>query len=110
VIDDTFVLTVVVSMPLFILIGFTVFDVIRRNDLSGAHKVGRLVVVVLLPAIGTLLYLIARPFADPAQDLDTDDDGATALVDTLIRRERGELDDESFAAAKAELFSRADTG
>jgi hypothetical protein len=36
-------------------------DIFRRNDLSGAAKAGWLILIVLLPFLGILIYLIARP-------------------------------------------------
>src|SRR5688572_23730685 len=38
-----------------------VVDVFRRRDLSGWAKAGWLVVLFILPLIGVLIYLIARP-------------------------------------------------
>jgi Short C-terminal domain/Phospholipase_D-nuclease N-terminal len=36
-------------------------DVFRRNDLSGAAKAGWILLLVLLPFLGILIYMIARP-------------------------------------------------
>ncbi len=36
-------------------------DIFRRNDLSGGWKVVWIVVLVLLPFLGALIYIIARP-------------------------------------------------
>ena len=36
-------------------------DILRRRDLSGAAKAGWLLVIVVLPLLGVLIYLIARP-------------------------------------------------
>ena len=36
-------------------------DLFRRNDLSGWAKAGWLVLIFILPFIGILIYLIARP-------------------------------------------------
>jgi hypothetical protein len=41
-------------------------DVFRRDDLSGLHKAGWLLFVFVLPLIGILVYLIARPKLTPA--------------------------------------------
>src|SRR5687768_12777469 len=38
-----------------------VVDVFRRRDLSGWRKAGWLALVFILPLIGVLIYLIARP-------------------------------------------------
>ena len=36
-------------------------DIFRRNDLSGGAKAGWLILVALLPFLGTLIYITARP-------------------------------------------------
>jgi len=36
-------------------------DIFRRNDLSGWAKAGWIVLIFILPFIGALIYLIARP-------------------------------------------------
>jgi uncharacterized membrane protein len=36
-------------------------DIFRRNDLSGGAKAGWLILIFILPLLGILIYLIARP-------------------------------------------------
>jgi uncharacterized membrane protein len=36
-------------------------DILRRDDLSGWAKAGWIVLIVVLPFLGILIYLIARP-------------------------------------------------
>lgn len=36
-------------------------DIFRRNDLSGWGKVGWILVIFIIPLIGILIYVIARP-------------------------------------------------
>jgi predicted membrane channel-forming protein YqfA (hemolysin III family) len=36
-------------------------DILRRHDLSGVAKAGWLLVIVVLPLLGILIYLISRP-------------------------------------------------
>lgn len=36
-------------------------DIFRRNDISGGAKAGWIVLIVLVPFLGILIYLIARP-------------------------------------------------
>ena len=36
-------------------------DIFRRNDLSGGAKAGWILLLVLLPFLGALIYMIARP-------------------------------------------------
>ena len=42
-------------------------DIFRRHDLSGLAKAGWVFLIVLLPFLGILIYLIARP---PVADMD----------------------------------------
>ena len=43
---------------------FAMFDMFRRRDLGGWGKAIWLVVVLILPIVGTLVYFIARPRTD----------------------------------------------
>jgi Short C-terminal domain/Phospholipase_D-nuclease N-terminal len=36
-------------------------DIFRRNDLSGLAKAGWIVVIFIIPFVGALIYIIARP-------------------------------------------------
>ena len=43
-------------------------DIFRRNDLSGGAKAGWIIVIFILPLLGCLIYIVARP-KDTAQDV-----------------------------------------
>jgi hypothetical protein len=45
-------------------------DILRRHDLSGWGKAGWIFLIAILPFLGVLIYLIARP-AVVAQDVPT---------------------------------------
>jgi uncharacterized membrane protein len=47
-------------MAIWVFIGVFA-DIFRRNDLSGWGKAGWLLLIFVLPFIGVLIYLIARP-------------------------------------------------
>ncbi len=54
---------------MFIWIFITIFaDIFRRNDLSGGMKAVWVVALVILPFLGALIYMVARPKAT-AQDV-----------------------------------------
>jgi hypothetical protein len=36
-------------------------DIFRRNDMSGVAKAGWIILIFILPFIGALIYMIARP-------------------------------------------------
>lgn len=40
-------------------------DIFRRHDLSGGAKAGWTVFLIVLPFLGALIYLIARPTVTP---------------------------------------------
>ena len=47
---------------MFIWIFIALFgDIFRRNDLSGGAKAGWIFLLVILPFLGALIYMIARP-------------------------------------------------
>jgi type VI protein secretion system component VasK len=47
---------------MFIWMFIAVFsDIFRRNDISGGAKAGWIILIVLLPFLGILIYMIARP-------------------------------------------------
>ena len=96
--------SLVVSVPAIILIGFTVVDVVRRRDFSIGRKVIWLAVVVVLPVLGTFLYLLARPFPDPIMERVERNDRTAQFVKLLERRERGSLSGEELKEAARRLF------
>ncbi len=56
---------------MFIWIFISLFgDIFRRNDMSGMAKAGWLLVLVLLPFLGSLIYIVMRPKVT-AQDVQT---------------------------------------
>jgi hypothetical protein len=52
-------------VPLVCLWIAAIVDIIGRHDLHGGSKVLWLVVVLIFPWVGVLIYLIARPRATP---------------------------------------------
>ena len=104
---DFALLPVVVSVPLFLLIGFTLFDIVRRVGLSGVRKVLWAILVVALPIVGTFLYLMARPFRDPAHLTARGSERTHTIVELVEDHEAGSIGDEEFAAAKHRVFEAA---
>ena len=50
----------------FIWIFITLFaDIFRRDDLSGVAKASWLILLIILPLLGSLIYIIARPKVTP---------------------------------------------
>ena len=48
-------------VPLIMLWVFALVDIFQRADIGGGSKALWVAVVILLPFLGTLIYLIARP-------------------------------------------------
>jgi hypothetical protein len=53
-----------VWIPLAMMWAFSIFDIFRRRDLPGWEKALWLVLIVVLPLVGTLIYLIFRAFQE----------------------------------------------
>jgi hypothetical protein len=98
-------LLAVITIPLVLLWTASLVDIGRRKDLRVWKKGGWASAVVLLPIIGVLVYITARPLRPPPGK-ETGGrprvaDEVAALVDAHAR---GDLDDRAFAAAKRTLF------
>jgi hypothetical protein len=44
-------------------------DIFRRNDLSGVAKAGWILLIAVIPFIGILIYMIARPMTEQDQQM-----------------------------------------
>ena len=61
-------LLVIVVVPLVILFGYAVFDVIRRHDIGLGAQGMWLIAFCVLPIVGPLVYLVIRPPGMTAQE------------------------------------------
>jgi hypothetical protein len=86
-------------------------DVFRRNDLSGAAKAGWILVLVILPLVGILIYLIARPrMTEQDRELMMEAEGAQrpmtgySAADEIAKlgklRDEGKITAEEFESLK----------
>ena len=95
----------------------TIFgDIFRRNDLSGGMKAVWIIVLVLLPFLGAIIYMVTRPKMT-AQDLQlltqaeaaSKAAAAVSPADELAKlqqlRAAGVLTEEEFQALKAKALS-----
>ncbi|GIG02786.1 SHOCT domain-containing protein [Catellatospora citrea] len=109
-----------IFIPLLLIWGFAIVDIFRRDDLSGWLKALWIVVVVLLPFLGTLIYLIFRqPGATPQERRAMDqasrefvekyspNDSAQQLKLLSDLHDRGKLTDTEFAEEKARVLDAA---
>jgi Phospholipase_D-nuclease N-terminal/Short C-terminal domain len=86
-------------------------DIFRRNDLSGAAKAGWIILIFILPFIGAMIYLIARPKmteqdkemmekADEAQRRISGYSAADEVEKLAKLRDDGKITAEEYEAAK----------
>jgi hypothetical protein len=87
-----------IFIPLLLVWTFAIVDIFQREDLPGWLKAVWVLVVVVLPFIGTFVYLIFRP-------RDNTPDQAQAILSDL--HERGKLSDDDYAAELTRLLGRS---
>ena len=104
---DAPALPFVVAVPLFLLIGYTLVDIFRRADLSGIRKALWAVLVIVVPVIGTFIYLVSRPFRDPAHVTLRGNERTHKIVELIGDHAAGAISDEEFASAKHRVFDEA---
>ncbi len=109
-----------IFIPLLLIWGFAIIDIFRRDDLSGWLKALWIVIVILMPFLGTLIYLIfRRPGATPQERRAMDEasrefvakyaptDTAQQLSLLSDLHDRGKLTDAEFTAEKARVLDAA---
>jgi hypothetical protein len=110
----------IIFIPLLMIWGFALVDIFRRDDMPGWLKALWVIVVILAPFFGTLIYLIfRRPGATPAERDMMDkankefvekyapSDHAQQLAVLADLHDRGKLTDAEFAAEKARLVQES---
>jgi hypothetical protein len=89
-------------------------DIFRRNDLSGVAKAGWILLIVVLPFIGIVIYMIARPMTEQDQQMlhgmqeQYRPEGYSAAdeIAKLSRlRDEGKITAEEFGRLKAKAMS-----
>ena len=119
---DAFFL-LLIFIPLIMVWGFAVLDIFRRDDLHGMGKAVWLVVVILLPFLGTVIYLIMRKPGATPEEREAIDAASREFVErtspattaeelkTLADlHDRGKLSDSEFASEKARRAPGAGSG
>ncbi|MFJ8626090.1 SHOCT domain-containing protein [Kitasatospora sp. NPDC093550] len=113
----------------FFLLFKIITDIFRSHDLSGWGKAGWLVLVILLPLIGVLVYLIARGQSMTKRDIEQaqetqaafksyirdaaasgpDGGGGRSHVDDLAKladlKDKGAITEEEYQQAKAKILA-----
>jgi hypothetical protein len=114
---DAFFL-LLIYVPLIMLWIFAVMDIFGRDDMSGVSKALWVAVVILLPYLGTLIYLLTRrPTAQERAALDeanrdvlasSSPPSSAEQISTLADlHDRGKLSDTEFASEKARILGVA---
>ena len=95
-------------------------DIFRRHDLSGAAKAGWVVLIVILPLVGVLIYLISRPQGAAHTDLPPVGEGTPgaytrlAAADDIEKagqlRAAGTITEAEFEAIREQALARAAGG
>jgi len=92
------------------------FDMFRRDDLSGVMKAVWVVVLIVLPWVGALVYLITRPKvtasdvqnmvrAEAAVQAASGVSTADELQKLAALKEAGVIDDKQYEELKAKLLA-----
>jgi hypothetical protein len=101
---------------IFIWMFITIFaDIFRRNDLSGGAKAGWIILIVLVPFLGILIYMIARPkmteqdkeMLAAAQEQRRRLEGYSAadeIAKLATLRDQGKITPEEYEAMKAKAL------
>jgi hypothetical protein len=64
---ETFFL-ILIFLPLALVWAVALVDVFKRDDIGGGSKALWVAVIVLVPFVGTLVYLVARPRGATSQE------------------------------------------
>jgi hypothetical protein len=104
-----FFFLLVIWIGLFLTWAISIWDIFRRHDLSGRAKAGWFILVIIIPFVGTVIYLLVRPRGLDAHVQADKVEGSSPMsstqqLETLARlHEAGHLTDEEFARQKAKL-------
>ena len=89
-------------------------DVVRRDDVSGPVTVGWIVVLILVPIIGVLIYIALRPklSRDEARDVERynadvvgDPTAASQIAELARLHAEGSIDDDEYQNLKARVIN-----
>jgi hypothetical protein len=109
-----FFILLVIFIGLFLVWAISIWDIFaRRHDLSGGKKAGYFILVVIIPFIGTIIYLMLRPrnleehvYSAKVEGASSTPQTTAQQLETLAKlKESGHLTEEEFQKEKAKLTS-----
>jgi hypothetical protein len=102
---DSAGMLIAVWIPLLVVWGVVMVDVIGRTDIGFASKaIWAIACTLLWPAM--LLYLLLRPTRGRLEDPEDRDDPQARLVNAALRHEAGEITDQEMDTVTRELRRR----
>jgi hypothetical protein len=106
------ILIAIVVIPVTILWLSCVFDIFGRHDLGAASTVLWLLAILIVPFLGSLIYLLARPpritsFAEPTRAATSTVTEQLSELDRLHSTDA--IDDHEFQVAKAAALANVPT-
>jgi hypothetical protein len=105
------VLFVIFVVPVIVLFAYGAWDVIRRHDAGVAHKALWLILFIVLPIVGPLIYLIIRPPGTTDRENKMAEGKASATQELMALaslHDRGKLTDQEYEHAKAQHVGVSD--
>jgi hypothetical protein len=106
-----------IFLPLAMVWGFALVDIFRRDDINGFSKALWVACVILVPFVGTLVYLVIRPAGATREEREllggsgrglvsrySTSTGTSELLALADLHDRGKLTDAEFTAEKARLL------
>jgi len=105
-----FFFLLLIWIVLFLVWAFSIWDIFARRNLGGWAKAGWFVLVIVLPIIGTVVYLIARPKPEPeearwAPRVEGSPSPSQELERLAKLKAEGHLTEEEFQAQKAKVLA-----
>jgi uncharacterized membrane protein len=106
-----FFFLILIWIALFLIWAFSIWDIFFRHNLGGWAKAGWFVLVIVLPFIGTIIYLIARPKPEPeeakwAPRVEGSSSPSQELERLANLKAEGHLTEEEFERQKAALLKQ----
>jgi hypothetical protein len=107
-----------IYIPLLLIWAFSILDIFRRDDIGGVNKGIWLVIVILVPLLGTFLYLIFRRPGATVEERAQLDEASRKFVQRYATsspadelkvlaelHDKGKLTDDEFSREKAHVLA-----